>query len=251
MAHSAFALLTYHPHACLVFIYCDKIINHMSLRRIVVLNIGVLASGRGSNFQSIIDEIEAGRLEACIKLLVVDQPDAYAAQRAKKHSIEHIYLNPKDFASRDDFFVQIAYELKARDVALVVLAGFMRIVKKPLINAFPNRVINIHPALLPSFPGLHGQAQAVDYGVRISGCTVHFVDEGMDTGPVIIQAAVPVSPDDTEETLSERILRLEHRIFPEAIRLFAAGRLKVEGRVVKIAGYELKDEYIVNPPLLF
>lgn len=216
-----------------------------------MLNIGVLASGRGSNFQSIIDEIEAGRLDAAIRLLVVDQPDAYAIQRAMKHSIEHVCLDPKDFASSDDFFIKIADELKARDVELVVLAGFMRIVKKPLIDAFPNRVINIHPALLPSFPGLHGQAQAVDYSVRISGCTVHFVDEGMDTGPVIIQAAVPVSPDDTEETLSERILRLEHRIFPEAIRLFAAGRLKVEGRVVKIAGYELKDEYIVNPPLLF
>jgi phosphoribosylglycinamide formyltransferase-1 len=214
-----------------------------------MLNLGVLASGRGSNFQSIIDEIEAGRLNASIKLLVVDNPDAYAIERAKKHSIEYLYINPKEFPSKNDFFRKITDELKARNVELVILAGFMRIVRKPLIDAFPNRILNIHPALLPSFPGPHGQKQAVDYGSRISGCTVHFVDDGMDTGPVIIQAAVPVSPDDTEETLSARILKLEHKIFPEAIRLYAEGRLSVEGRIVKIRGYELKDEFIVNPPL--
>jgi phosphoribosylglycinamide formyltransferase-1 len=214
-----------------------------------MLNLGVLASGRGSNFQSIIDEIEAGKLNASIKLLIVDNPDAYAIERAKKHSIEYIYINPKEFPTKDDFFLKIADELKKRDVELVILAGFMRIVRKPLIDAFPNRIMNIHPALLPSFPGLHGQKQAMNYGVRISGCTVHFVDEGMDTGSVIIQTAVPVSPDDTEDSLSERILKLEHKIFPEAIRLYAEGRLSVEGRVVKIKGYELKDEYIVNPPL--
>lgn len=214
-----------------------------------MLNLGVLASGRGSNFQAIINEIEAGNLKASIRLLIVDNPDAYAIERAKKHSIEYFYINPKGFSSKDDFFKKIADELKARDVGLVILAGFMRIVKKPLIDAFPNRIMNIHPALLPSFPGLHGQKQAVDYSVKISGCTVHFVDEGMDTGPIIIQAAVPVSPDDTEDSLSERILKLEHRIFSEAIRLYAEGRLSVEGRVVKIKGYELKDEYIVNPSL--
>lgn len=214
-----------------------------------MLNLGVLASGRGSNFQSIIDEIKAGKLNASIKLLVVDNPDAYAIERAKKHFIEYLYINPKEFSSKDDFFRKISDELKARNVELVVLAGFMRIVRKPLIDAFPNRIMNIHPALLPSFPGLHGQKQAVDYGVRLSGCTVHFVDEGMDTGPIIIQASVPVSPDDTEETLSERILKLEHKIFPEAIRLYAEGRLSIEGRVVKIKGYELKDECIINPPL--
>ncbi|MBI3592136.1 MAG: phosphoribosylglycinamide formyltransferase [Nitrospirae bacterium] len=214
-----------------------------------MLNLGILASGRGSNFQSIIDEIEAGRLNAKIKILIVDKPDAYAIERAKKHSIEYLYINPKDFLTKDDFFARIADELKKRNVDLVILAGFMRIVRKPLIDAFPNKIMNIHPALLPSFPGLHGQKQASDYGVRISGCTVHFVDEGMDTGPVIIQAAVPVSPEDTEDALSERILKLEHRIFPEAIRLYAEGRLKVKGRAVKISGYELKDEYLVNPPL--
>lgn len=214
-----------------------------------MLNLGVLASGRGSNFQSIIDEIAAGKIDASVKLLVVDNPDAFAVERARKHSIESLYLNPKEFPSRDAYFSRIADELKARGVELVILAGFMRVVKKPLIDAFTNRIMNIHPALLPSFPGLHGQKQAADYGVRISGCTVHFVDEGMDTGPVIIQAAVPVSPDDTEDTLSARILGLEHKIFPEAIRLYAEGRLSVEGRTVKIKGYELKDEAIVSPPL--
>jgi phosphoribosylglycinamide formyltransferase-1 len=213
------------------------------------LPLGVLASGRGSNFQAIIDSIEAGRLNAAVRLLVVDNPDAFAVERAKKHSVEHLCINAKDFTTQDDFFLKIAGELKARGVELVILAGFMRVVRKPLIDAFPTRIMNIHPALLPSFPGLHGQRQAVDHGVRISGCTVHFVDEGMDTGPVIIQAAVPVSPNDTEESLSERILKLEHRIFPEAIRLFSEGRLRVEGRAVKISGYELDDACVVNPRL--
>jgi phosphoribosylglycinamide formyltransferase-1 len=214
-----------------------------------MLNLGVLASGRGSNFQAIIDEIEAGNLNAKIKLLIVDNPNAYAIERAKKHLIEYLYINPKEYVKKDDFYLTIADELKKRDVELVILAGFMRIVRKPLIDAFPNRIMNIHPALLPSFSGLHGQKQAINYGVKISGCTVHFVDEGIDTGPVIIQAAVPVLPDDTEDTLSARILKLEHKIFPEAIRLYEEGRLSVEGRVVKIKGYELKDEYIINPPL--
>lgn len=214
-----------------------------------ILNLGVLASGRGSNFQAIIDEIESGRLKATIKVLIVDNPDAYAIERAKRHSIEYLYLNPKDYGSKDEYFSAIAEELKKREVELVILAGFMRIVRRPLIEAYRNRIMNIHPALLPSFPGLHGQRQAVEYGVRISGCTVHFVDEGMDTGPVIIQAAVPVSPYDSEETLSERILRLEHKIFPEAIRLYAEGRLKITDRRVMIEGYELKEDYIVNPPL--
>lgn len=213
------------------------------------LALGVLASGRGSNFQAIIDEIEAGRLNASVKLLIVDDPSALAIERARKHSIEYLCLQPGESSSKDAFFLKIVDELKRREVKLVILAGFMRIVRKPLLDAFPHRVMNIHPALLPSFPGLHGQKQAVDYGVKISGCTVHFVDEGMDTGPVIIQAAVPVSPDDTEETLSERILKLEHRIFPEAIMLYAEGRLRVEGNVVRIAGCELDKGQIVNPPL--
>jgi phosphoribosylglycinamide formyltransferase-1 len=214
-----------------------------------MLKLGVLASGRGSNFQSIIDEIEAGKLKASVRLLITDNPDAYVIDRAKRHSIEYLYLNPCTFTLKDDLYIKIAEELKKRDVDLVILAGFMRIVRKPLIDAFPNRIMNIHPSLLPSFKGLHGQKQSADYGVRISGCTVHFVDGGMDTGPIIIQAAVPVSPDDTEDTLSERTLKIEHRIFPHAIRLYSEGRLSVEGRIVRIKGYELREEFIINPPL--
>lgn len=214
-----------------------------------MLRIGVLASGRGSNFQAIIDEIEAGRLPARIELLIVDNPEAYAIKRAEKHKIPYLYVNPGEFLTREAFYEKIRDELTLRRVELVVLAGFMRIIKKPLLEAFPNRIINIHPALLPSFPGLHAQKQAVDYGVKISGCTVHFVDEGVDTGPIIIQAAVPVHPDDTEDTLSERILKLEHRILPEAIRLFAEGRLKVEGRKVKILKYEFPEKYFTNPEI--
>ncbi len=156
---------------------------------------------------------------------------------------------PKNYASRDEYFMDIAADLKKRDVELVVLAGFMRIVGRPLIEAYPNRVMNIHPALLPSFPGLHGQKQANDYGVKISGCTVHFVDEGMDTGPIIIQAAVAVKDDDTEETLSGRILKLEHKIFPEAIKLFSEGRIGMQGRKVVIRGAVFDDRPLISPPL--
>ena len=214
------------------------------------LKVGVLASGRGSNFQSIIDAISENRLKVKICLLITDNPSAFAIERARKHGIDHLVLAPKDFSSRDAFYIAVAEALKKKDVGLVVLAGFMRIVGKPLIDAFPNRIMNIHPALLPSFTGLHAQKQAIDYGVKISGCTVHFVDEGMDTGPVIIQAAVPVYHTDTEEALAERILKLEHKIYPEAIRLFSEGRLKVEGRIVKITGEVSPEDYIVNPPII-
>jgi phosphoribosylglycinamide formyltransferase-1 len=214
-----------------------------------VLKIGVLASGRGSNFQSIIDEIASQRLKAEIVLLITDNPSAFAIERAKKHGIEYLVILSKEHRSRDEFFVKIAEELKKRDVGLVILAGFMRIVGKPLIDAFPNRIMNIHPALLPSFPGLHGQRQAIAYGVKISGCTVHFVDEGMDTGPIIIQAAVPVLQNDTEETLSERILRYEHKIYPEAIRLFSEGKIEIEDRKVRIKGYNPVDTSMINPSL--
>jgi phosphoribosylglycinamide formyltransferase 1 len=221
----------------------------MTGNNIPPLNLGVLASGRGSNFQSILNEIEKGRLHARVKILIADNPDAYATERAKKHGIEYLVIRPKEFRTKDEFYVKVTDELKKRDVELVVLAGFMRIVGTPLIDAFPNRIMNIHPALLPSFPGLHGHEQAIDYGVKISGCTVHFVDKGMDTGPIIIQAAVPVYDNDTEETLSERILKLEHKIYPEAIRLFSENRLKVEGRIVKITGDTPSDSFLLNPSL--
>lgn len=212
------------------------------------LGIGVLASGRGSNFQSIIDAVERGHLRVTLRVLVTDNPEAFAIERAKNHGIEHLVMRPKEFASREDYFGRIAAELKRREIGLVVLAGFMRIVGKPLIDAFPGRIMNIHPALLPSFPGLHGQRQALDYGVKISGCTVHFVDEGMDTGPVIIQAAVPVMDDDTEDSLSARILAFEHRIYPEAIRLFSEGRLSVAGRRVMVKGADIEESGLTHPP---
>lgn len=212
-----------------------------------MLKLGVLASGRGSNFQAIIDAIEKGFLQAEISLLITDNESAFAVERAKKHKIDYLYINPKEFPTKEAFFQKIADELKKKEVELVILAGFMRIVRKPLINAFPNKIMNIHPALLPAFPGLHSQKQAVDHGVRISGCTVHFVDEGTDTGPIIIQAAVTVSPDDTEDSLSEKILKFEHEIFPEAIKLFSEGRLEVRGRKVIVKNYETVSDSIVNP----
>ena len=214
------------------------------------LKIGVLASGRVSNFQAVLDAIKDGRIKnAKVALLITDKPDAYAIRRAQENGIQFICLKPRDYPGKDAYFEKAARELEARGVGLVLLAGFMRIVGKPLLDAFPSRVMNIHPALLPSFPGLHGQRQAVEYGVRISGCTVHFVDEGMDTGPIIIQAAVPVFCGDTEETLSERILKYEHRIYPEAVRLFAEGRLEVQGGRVVIRGPGEEEAAMVNPPL--
>lgn len=211
-----------------------------------MLNIGVLASGRGSNFQSIIDSIESGVITASIALLITDNPDAYALERCKKHNIPSLVLKPADYPDKNTYYKDIADHLMEKHVGLVVLAGFMRVVGKSLIDKFPNRIMNIHPALLPSFPGLHGQKQAVDYGVKLAGCTVHFVDEGVDTGPIIIQAAVPVYHDDTEDTLSERILAKEHLIFPHAIKLFAENRIRVDGRQVIVHGdRDLRS--LINP----
>jgi phosphoribosylglycinamide formyltransferase-1 len=213
-----------------------------------MLTLGVLASGRGSNFQSIIDSIESGFLKARLVALISDNPDAYALERAKKHNIESIVLKPNDFPDKNTYYAHIADELEKRGVELVILAGFMRVAGKALIDRYRNKIMNIHPALLPSFPGLHGQKQAVDYGVKISGCTVHFVDEGVDTGPIIIQAAVPAYDDDTEDTLSERILKQEHKIFPYAIKLYSEGRISVEGRKAVITGNR-EDSLLINPPL--
>lgn len=199
-----------------------------------MLTLGVLASGKGSNFQSIIDNINSGYLKARIAVLITDNPEAYAVERAKNHNIESLIIQPNEFPDKDSYYSHLANELKSRGVELVILAGFMRVVGRSLIKEFRNKTMNIHPALLPSFPGLHGQKQAVDYGVKISGCTVHFVNEGVDTGPVIIQDAVPVYEDDTEATLSERILKQEHKIFPQAIKLYSEGKVTVKGRKVTI-----------------
>lgn len=212
-----------------------------------MLKLGVLASGRGSNFQAIIDAINGGYLSAGIEVLITDKPGAYAVDRAEANGISSLVIEHGGYSSREAYYRRIADELKGRGVELVVLAGFMRVVGKPLIDAYPMKIMNIHPALLPSFPGLHGQRQAVEYGVKISGCTVHFVDEGVDTGPVIIQSAVPVYSDDTGESLSGRILEHEHKVYPYAIKLFAEGRLEVVGRVVRIKGGGREDQSITNP----
>ncbi len=214
-----------------------------------MLTIGVLASGRGSNFQAIIDNINSGFIKAKIVLLITDNPGAYALERANNHNIETRIIQPKEFQDKDSYYAHIANVLKSKDVELVILAGFMRVVGKAIIQEFRNKIMNIHPALLPSFPGLHGQKQAVDYRVKISGCTVHFADEGVDTGPIIIQAAVPVYEDDTEETLSERILKQEHKIFPMAIKLFSEDKITVDGRNVIIKG-KREDTVITNPSLV-
>ncbi|MEW6608143.1 MAG: phosphoribosylglycinamide formyltransferase [bacterium] len=197
------------------------------------LKIGILASGRGSNLQAIIDAVELGNLSADIAIVISDNKDAYALIRAQKYGIKTLFLDPKGFR-REDYDRKVVEVLQEENIELVVLAGFMRIITPYFVNAYKNRIMNIHPALLPSFPGLHGQRQAIDYGVKISGATVHFVDEGCDTGPIILQAAVNVENDDTEETLSGRILEQEHKIYPQAIHLYAEGKLKVIGRKVRI-----------------
>ena len=199
-----------------------------------LLKLGVLISGNGSNLQSIIDNIEKGSLKAVIKIVISNNPDAYGITRAKNHGIPFSVLKNSDFKNKEDFDTQLIKLLKDNGVELVILAGFMRIISPTLLKAFPGKIMNIHPALLPSFPGLHGQNQAVDYGVKFSGCTVHFVDDGVDTGPIIIQSVVPVLDDDTEETLAARILREEHKIYPQAIQLFADNRLEINGRKVLI-----------------
>jgi phosphoribosylglycinamide formyltransferase 1 len=199
------------------------------------LRIGVLVSGNGSNLQSIIDNIETGHLRAEIVCVISNNPGAFALERARKHGIPHLYIDHRLFSGRAAYDAALVEALREYEVKLIVLAGFMRIITPVLIDAFPHGIINIHPALLPSFPGLHAQRQALEYGVKVTGCTVHFVDVGTDTGPIIIQCAVPVQEGDTEETLSARIQIEEHRIYPEAIRLFAAGRLKVEGRRVAVS----------------
>jgi phosphoribosylglycinamide formyltransferase-1 len=196
------------------------------------LRLGVLASGRGSNLQAIMDAAAAGEIEAEVAVVISDNEDAYALERARQRGVPAGFVNPKGFASKEDYEKAIVEQLNRHGVELVCLAGYMRIVGAVMLNAFPNRIMNIHPALLPAFPGLHGQEQAWRYGVKFSGCTVHFVDEGVDTGPIIIQAVVPVLDDDTADTLAARILEQEHKIYPEAIRRFAEGRLKIVGRKV-------------------
>jgi phosphoribosylglycinamide formyltransferase-1 len=215
-----------------------------------MVNLGVLASGSGSNLQAIIDNIEAGRLDARIKIVISNIPDVFALNRAKKHNIPSLVISHKGYKRREDFDQKIVEALRAHEVELVILAGYMRVVTSVLLKAFPMRVMNIHPALLPSFPGTHVWQAEVDYGVKFAGCTVHFVDEGTDTGPIIIQAVVPVYDDDTAETLNARILKQEHKIFSQAIQLYAEGRLETQGRRVLAKGFpQAPDSFMINPPV--
>ncbi|MBE0502663.1 MAG: phosphoribosylglycinamide formyltransferase [Desulfuromonadales bacterium] len=213
------------------------------------LRLGVLASGSGSNLQSIIDRCADGSIDAEIVLVLSNVPGAGALDRAKKAGIATALIDHRTFTERADFDRAIVATLQASGVELVVLAGFMRLITAPFIDAFPERIINIHPALLPAFPGLHVQKKAIEAGARFAGCTVHFVDGGVDTGPIIIQAVVPILDDDDEASLSARILVQEHRIYPRAIQLIAAGRLRIEGRRVRIAAAAVVDGVMVNPPL--
>lgn len=196
------------------------------------LRLGVLASGRGSNLQAIMDAAAAGKINAEVAVVISDHSDAYALERARQRGIPAEFVDSKSFGSKEEYEEVIVELLKRHGVELVCLAGYMLVVGAVMLNAFPNRILNIHPALLPAFQGLHGQEQAWRHGVKFSGCTVHFVDEGVDTGPIIIQAVVPVLDDDTADTLAARILEQEHVIYPEAIQRFAEGRLKIVGRKV-------------------
>lgn len=196
--------------------------------------IAVFLSGRGSNFMAIHDAIVTGDIDAEIVLVFSNKKDARGLQVAKERDLQTLFLNPKDFPSKEAYDEAIISEVKKRDVDLICLAGYMKILTPLFCNTFKNKVINIHPALLPSFPGLHVQQKAIDWGVRYSGATVHFVTADVDMGPIILQAVVPVIPNDTEESLSERILKEEHKIYPESIKLYFEGRLEMKGRRVYI-----------------
>ncbi|HQB14226.1 MAG TPA: phosphoribosylglycinamide formyltransferase, partial [Syntrophales bacterium] len=209
-----------------------------------------LVSGGGSNLQAIIDNIEAGRLDAQISIVISNNADAFSLQRCRNHNVPAIVVDHRDYTSRNDFDRHLIDVLRSYDVELVVMAGFMRILTKSFLAAFPMRIMNIHPALLPAFPGLHVQKQALDYGVRFSGCTVHFADGGVDTGPIIIQAVVPVFDEDNEERLAARILQEEHKIYSRAIQWYAENRLEVQGRKVLLKGNrggDIRAQH--NPPL--
>lgn len=198
----------------------------------MVVKIAVLVSGRGSNLQTIINSIEKGYIEnAEINAVISNKGDAYALERGKNHGISTVFLDPSrcDNAGYDRKILEV---LKQYDIDLLLLAGYFQLLGPEIIEAYRNRILNIHPSLLPSFKGLHAQKKALEYGVKVAGCTVHFVDEGLDSGPIILQSCVPVIQGDTEETLTARILEQEHIIYPEAVRLFVEGKLKIEDRTV-------------------
>jgi phosphoribosylglycinamide formyltransferase 1 len=199
------------------------------------LRVGVLASGRGSNLQALLDASARPDYPAQVVLVISDRERAAALDRARAAAVEALFVNPKDFGDRESFDLALVRELTARRVGLVCNAGYMRILSPAYCRAFAGRAMNIHPSLLPAFPGLHAQRQALEHGAKVAGATVHFVDDGpVDTGPIILQASVPILPNDSEESLAARILVEEHRLYPEAVRLFAEGRLEVVGRRVII-----------------
>jgi phosphoribosylglycinamide formyltransferase-1 len=200
------------------------------------LRVGVLVSGRGSNLQALLDACARPDFPARIVVVISDRERAPALDRARAAGVEAVFLNPKDFADRLAFDEALVRELQARSVGLVCNAGFMRILSAAYVRAFAGRALNIHPSLLPAFPGLHAQRQALAHGARVTGATVHFVDEAVDSGPIVLQSAVPVLPGDTEDTLAARVLVEEHRLYPEAVRLFAEGRLRIAGRRVMVEG---------------
>jgi phosphoribosylglycinamide formyltransferase-1 len=199
-----------------------------------VIRIGVLISGSGSNLQAILDACAAGKIDGHVVTVLSDKEMAYGLERARKAGVEAIFLDPDAYPTRRAYDEALLDLLVDRQVDLVCLAGFRRLVRDPLLSAFEGRMINIHPALLPAFKGLDAQQQALEYGVKVAGCTVHFVTAEMDEGPIILQAAVPVFQADSVGALRERILEQEHRIYPEAIQLFARGRLRIEGRRVLV-----------------
>jgi phosphoribosylglycinamide formyltransferase 1 len=200
------------------------------------LRIGVLVSGRGSNLQAIIDAIQTGALSAVVAVVISDTPGVGAIKKAENYRIPFVVIERNQYEGRAAFEAAIVQAVEDHQAEVLALAGFMRILSGGFISRFPQRIVNIHPALLPAFPGLDAQAQALAYGVKIAGCTVHFVDEGTDTGPIILQEAVPIWENDTEETLAQRILAAEHKTYPRALQLLAEGRLAIEGRRVRIVG---------------
>jgi len=215
------------------------------------LRVAILASGRGSNLQAIIDAIDRGEVHAQIVAVISNKQEAPALDRARAHQLNALFLDPKSFADRSDS--REAYDrallevFQQYDVQLVLLAGYMKIVTMVLVNAYANRMMNIHPSLLPSFPGLAVQRKAIEWGCKLAGCTVHFVTEGVDEGPIIVQAAVPVLDQDTPDTLAARILEQEHRIYPRAVQLFAENRLRIEGRRVLIEQGKPVGEAVISP----
>lgn len=212
------------------------------------LALGVLISGGGTNLQAIINAIERGELPACIRLVISNRADAYGLVRARNHKLPTAVVPHTDFSSREDFDRRMLELLKQHGVELVILAGFMRLLSSAFVRAFRHRILNIHPALLPAFPGLHAPRQALEYGVRIAGATVHLVDEEMDRGPIVMQAAVPVYGDDTEARLRARILRQEHRIYPVAIKLFAEGRVRIADRTVRLRDETFSKQAALQSP---